>query len=68
MSKLTLEEAVKIVNPGDPFLSNMIKALQLHPWLNSEEDNRRLEAAKLVKRNKKKIKYDGPKNGYVVCS
>ena len=37
-------------------LKNMIKALSLHPWLNSPEDTARLEAAKveLKKRNLKK--------------
>ena len=63
---MTLEEAIKLVSPGDPFLKNMVKALQMAPWLNTEEDERRLQAAKLVLRNKKRIRYDGPKKGYVV--
>lgn len=63
---MTLEEAIKLVNPGDPFLKNMIKALSMCTLLNTEEDERRLAAAKLILRNRKRIKYDGPKNGYVV--
>ncbi len=63
---MTLEEAIKLVSPGDPFLRNMVKALELCPALNTEVDNLRLEAAKLVLKSKNKIKYDGPKNGYIV--
>ena len=63
---MTLQKAIKIVSPGDPYLKNMVKALQMMSWMNTEEDNRRLEAAKLILRNKKKIYYDGPKNGYQI--
>lgn len=63
---MTLEEAIKIVNPGDPYLKNMVKALEIHPWLNSDEDTLRLKAAKLVLKNKKRIVYHGAKGGYKV--
>jgi hypothetical protein len=63
---MTLQEAIKLVSPGDPFLKNMVKALQMCPWLNTEEENQRLEAAKLVLRNKKRIKFVGGKERYVV--
>jgi hypothetical protein len=63
---MTLEEAIKLVSPGEPYLNNMIKALSMMPFLNTDEEDRRLEAAKLVRRNRKRIKYDGPKNGYIV--
>ena len=62
---LTLSEALKIVRPS-PFNKHMIKALQLCPFLNTEEDWLRLKAAILVERNKSKIKYHGPKIGYQV--
>ncbi len=65
---MTLQEALKIVNPGDPFLKNMIKALSLCPWLNTDSDIKRLEAAKLVLKNKKKIKFVGGKERYQVIS
>jgi hypothetical protein len=63
---MTLQEAIKLVSPGDPFLSNMVKALQMHPWLNTEQDTKRLEAAKLILRNKKRIKFVGGKERYQV--
>lgn len=56
---MTLEEALKLVNPGDPFLHNMVIALQLCPWMNTAEETRRLEAAKLVLKNKNKIRFAG---------
>jgi hypothetical protein len=65
---MTLQEALKLVNPGDPFLKNMIKALSLHPWLNTDSDIKRLEAAKLVLRNKKRIKFVGGKERYEVIN
>ena len=63
---MELEEAIKIVSPGDPYLKNMIRALSVMSLLNTEEENRRLEAAKLVLKNKRRIKYDGPIKGYVI--
>jgi hypothetical protein len=65
---MTLEEAIKIVSPGDPYLKNMVKALQMCPWLNTEEDSKRLQAAKLILRNKKRIKFVGGKERYVVVN
>tara|TARA_Y100000296_G_C5008778_1_gene174006 strand:+ start:207 stop:347 length:141 start_codon:yes stop_codon:yes gene_type:complete len=36
-------------------LRNMIKALSLHPWLNTPEEDKRLESAKAeLKRRRKK--------------
>lgn len=49
---MTLDEARQIVgraNACEPFLSNMIRALSMLPRLNSDEENRRLEAAKIVR-------------------
>ena len=63
---MTLQEALKIVNPGDPFLKNMVRALTVTSFLNTKEDDLRLEAAKLVLRNKKKIKFVGGKQRYEV--
>lgn len=55
MKKMTLDEAKKIVgNQPDWALRNMIRALSVFRALNTEEDNLRLEAAKLVLRNKNK--------------
>ena len=33
--KLTYAEAVKLANPGDPFLRNMAIALSFHSWNNA---------------------------------
>jgi hypothetical protein len=63
---MTLEQAIKLVSPGDPFLGNMIKALSMCQWLNTPADKLRLEAAKLIQKNKRFIKYGGPKQGYIV--
>ena len=63
---MNLKEAIKIVNPGDPFLSNMVIALELCPGLNTDVDNIRLEAAKLVLKNKKRIKFVGGKERYII--
>jgi len=63
---MTLQEAIKLVNPGDPFLKNMVKALEMLPLLNTKEENKRLQAAKLILKNKKHIKYMGFKKGYKV--
>lgn len=52
---MKLEEAQLIIgrtNSAEPFLSNMIKALKIHSWLNTEEENERLEAAILVKKHR----------------
>lgn len=54
---MNLEEARKIVgNQPHWALINMIKALEMLPAMNTEEDNLRLEAAKIVRKaNKKNI-------------
>lgn len=64
--KMTLEQAIKIVSPGDPFLQNMVRALTMTSFFNTAEDDLRLEAAKLVLRNKKRIKFVGGKERYQV--
>jgi hypothetical protein len=46
--QLTYAEAVKIANPGDPFLRNMAIALSLHTWNNTPQDWLRLEAALVI--------------------
>ena len=46
--QLTYEEAVKLANPGDPFLRNMAIALSLHSWNNTSQDWLRLEAALVI--------------------
>jgi hypothetical protein len=54
---MNLEQAQKIVgraSAAEPFLSNMIKALSMCPWLNTAEESERLEAAKIVKAAKRK--------------
>jgi hypothetical protein len=46
--QLTYAEAVKLANPGDPFLRNMAIALSLHSWNNAPQDWLRLEAALVI--------------------
>jgi hypothetical protein len=46
--QLTYEEAVKLANPGDPFLRNMAVALSLHSWSNTPQNWLRLEAALVI--------------------
>jgi hypothetical protein len=50
--QLTYEQAVKLANPGDPFLRNMAVALSLHSWNNTPHDWLRLEAALVIIRHK----------------
>lgn len=50
--QLTYAEAVRLANPGDPFLRNMAVALSLHPWNNTPQDWLRLEAALVILRQK----------------
>jgi len=46
---MELLEAKRIVgNQPKWALKNMIKALSMHNWLNTKEDEKRLEAAKIV--------------------
>jgi len=50
---MTLEEARKIVGNTPTYaLRNMVKALKLHQWLNTEDDWKRLKAAQLILRKK----------------
>jgi hypothetical protein len=46
--KLTYAEAVKLADPGDPFLRNIAIALSLHSWKNTPQDWLRLEAALVI--------------------
>ena len=46
---MNLIEAKKIVgNQPTWALKNMVKALNMLPWLNTDEDKQRLQAAKVV--------------------
>jgi hypothetical protein len=51
-TQLTYEEAVKLANPGDPFLRNMAVALSLHSRNNTPQDWLRLEAAVVILRHR----------------
>lgn len=49
---MTLQEAKSIVGNQPVWaLKNMVKALKMVPWLNTPEDEKRLQAAKLVIKN-----------------
>ena len=50
--QLTYADAIKLANPGDPFLRNMAVALSLHAWNNTPQDWLRLEAALVILRHK----------------
>lgn len=51
---MTTEEALKIVGNQPVWaIRNMRIALTMHSWLNSEEENRRLEACKIIERMRK---------------
>jgi hypothetical protein len=52
--RLTYAEAIKLANPGDPFLRNMAVALSLHSWNNTAQGWLRLEAALVIIRHKAK--------------
>ena len=50
---MTLEQAKRIVgNQASTPLKNMVRALKMFPWLNTPEDEERLEAAKVVLRSR----------------
>lgn len=50
---MTTEEAWNIIgNQPKWAIRNMVKALELMTWLNTEEDEKRLEAAKICLRTK----------------
>ena len=52
--KVNLIEAKKIVgNQPTWALTNMVKALQMLPWRNTAEDELRLQAAKIVLKERK---------------
>lgn len=51
---MTLEQARAILGDRAKWeLTNMIKALSMFPFLNSDEDNQRLKAARIMRRSKK---------------
>jgi hypothetical protein len=55
VNPMTLSEAEKIVGRQPTWaIANMVKALQMHPWLNTEEEEARLYAARLVLRNRRR--------------
>jgi len=56
---MTYEEARKRANPREPFLSNMILALNLMTWRNSAEDWLRLHAAMVVRKEARAAKRKG---------
>ena len=46
---MTQEQAKKIIgNQPTWAIRNMVLALSLHPWLNTDQDVERLQAAKMV--------------------
>ena len=47
---MTLEEATKIVGKNQPkwAVRNMVKALSMCPWMNTPEEERRLQAGKII--------------------
>lgn len=49
------EEAKKLVGSQPSFaLAKMVIALRMHPWLNTSEDKRRLKAALVVLRHRRR--------------
>jgi hypothetical protein len=54
MSLETARDIVGRANSCEPYLSNMIRALSIHSWLNTQEEAQRLSAAKIVKAAKRK--------------
>lgn len=52
-AKMNIEQAAKIIgyNTSQLPLRNMVKALGFSPWHNSQEENDRREAGKVVLRN-----------------
>lgn len=50
---MTIEQAKRIVGNQPAWaLRNMVKALKMLPWLNTAEDIQRLQAAKIVLRDR----------------
>ena len=54
--QLTYAEAIRLANPGDPFLRNMAVALSLHTWNNTAQDWLRLEAALVILHHKRRTR------------
>ena len=53
--KMNLSEAKKITgNQPTWALKNMVKALSMHSWINTPEENERLAAAQLILSKKNK--------------
>jgi hypothetical protein len=51
---MTYAEAKAIIGNSPKWaIRNMIKALSMHSWNNTPEENKRLEAAKIVMKGKK---------------
>ena len=51
---MTYEQAKKIVGKQPKWaIKNMLKALQMLPWLNTDEDNERLLACKIYLKGNK---------------
>jgi hypothetical protein len=54
---MTIEQARKIIgNQADFELKHMVKALTVMNLLNTDEDNERLQAAKIVLKHRRKAK------------
>jgi len=52
--EMTQAEAKKIIgNQPRWAIKNMVKALNIHPWLNTPEENERLAAGKIMLRGRK---------------
>jgi hypothetical protein len=55
---MTEAEAENIVGRQPTWaIANMVKALSMHPWLNTEEEEARLYAARMVLKNRRKNKW-----------
>ena len=53
VENMTYEDAKKIIGKQPHWaLKNMVKALQMHSWLNIEIENQRLEAGKILLKGK----------------
>jgi len=54
IARMSVDEARRHANPGDPFLRNMACALSLHSWNNTAADWLRLQAALVLLRARKR--------------
>jgi len=52
---MTKQKAIEIIGPHRPIweLRNMAKALSFFPWLNTDAENERLEACKVLLKAKR---------------